>query len=117
MPLSPTQARTRLERMLAGEPVLSTVEIDDLLEDAKRADSGGRIPTDPAWVPTWDLEYSAAKGWEWKANKVSGDFRASFDGQSFDLQQVYDHCMKQAAHYRAQVQLVPVRFSRTDYNA
>lgn len=53
----------------------------------------------PAWVPTWDLNAAAAEGWRWKAAKVANQFQFSADGQSFQRQQVYDHCLTMVQEY------------------
>lgn len=52
------------------------------------------------WNPTWDLDRAAVEGWRRKAGKVAGRFRFATDGQTFDRQQLYAHCISQMHEYR-----------------
>lgn len=103
--MNEAEARIRLEMMTAHDvdPALAAPEIDALVSMAKRADSEGRAPSDVDWVPTWDLNSSAAKGWELKAGKASARFAFTTDGQTFQRQQVLAHCNRMAATYRRRV--------------
>lgn len=56
-------------------------------------DAGGDI--------TFDVYGAVALGWEWKAAKAASGYDLSQGDSSWDRSQVYDHCMKQAAYYRA----------------
>lgn len=98
-------ARRHLERMTAAdvEPTLSEEEITDLLELSKRADSEDRAPSDDDWVETFDLDAGAAEGWRTKAGKAAPRFGVSLDGDSLQRQQIYSHCMTQAAAYAHKV--------------
>lgn len=94
-------ARERLERMVAHDvdPVLSTEEVEDLFEQAKRIDGEGRTPSDADWEPTFDLNAAAAEGWSWKAGKVAPRYGVNLDGAVLQRQQLYAHCRSQSAHY------------------
>lgn len=57
------------------------------------------LPT--AWSPTYDLAAAAAEGWRWKAGLVSDRFRFADGGDSYDRNQVFEHCNKMAELYEA----------------
>lgn len=160
--LTETEARTRLERLVASAtpPTLSSEVIDLLLQSA-RADAAGAsregtdaewkaatayadgdtvVPTlrnglryrvsvagvsgadEPAWTtsgtvtdggvtweidtaspaawsPTYDLAAAAAEGWRMKAGLVSDRIRFADDGDSYDRDQVFAHCVRMAELY------------------
>jgi hypothetical protein len=97
-----TEARAALEDMIApsSTPILTTDEVDRLLEWAKRGDIDGYSPTDTGWTPTWDLEGAARKAWITKAGKVAGLFPFSTDGQSYQRDQMHRMCLEMADQYR-----------------
>ena len=99
-------ALTRLTTMLAGEPTLEPSEIDALLEEHTTVVDGGD--------DLYALTVAAREGWVRKAAKVSGDYRISFDGQTLDRAQVYDHCMHMAAYYAGKIPITPKALVRTD---
>jgi hypothetical protein len=83
--LDSATAWTRLREMVAydSEPLLSEAELWSLLEQARRADSLGVAPGESAWVPTYNLNSAAARGWEMKAGKCAGEYQFETDGQIF----------------------------------
>lgn len=85
------------------DPSLTAGELDELLELAKIKDPAGRPPSDPAWVPTWDLEPAIGQGWLRKADKAAGmyDQVSLGDGLSFARQSLYKNCVAQAEAYGA----------------
>lgn len=95
-------ARELLEDMVSPNsvPILTTDEVDRLLNFAKRADTDGNLPSDAAWEPTWNLHAAAARGWVIKAGKVAGLFPFSTDGQSYQRDQMHRMCREMAAEYR-----------------
>ena len=96
------EALSRLKAMTAWdtEPSLSSGELASLLLMCRLADSAGLPPTDPAWVPTYDLNRGAAEGWRWKAGKASSGVQVSISGDiAVSQQQVYEHCMAQSKAY------------------
>lgn len=105
-----TAARARLTRMVAAakEPKLDDSALDDLVALAQRADAAGVAPSDPAWVPTWDLNAAAAEGWRWKAAKAVG-LSASAPGeeQRFDFTQ--RECLAMADSYAKRTRARSVR--------
>lgn len=100
--MTENEARARLERFVAPqvEPVLSGDDINDLLAAARRPDRVGRVPSDEAWLPTWDLDAAASAGWELKAGRAAGDFNVVIDGHAFSRKQVHDQCLAMAKLYR-----------------
>lgn len=99
-------ARVRLEAMTQSVsfPALTEDELAELVTIAKRTDVDGALPSDAAWVPTWDLNAAAALGWAWKAAKVVAHFPFSTDGQRFDRQYIHQQCMEQSRFYAFKVQ-------------
>jgi hypothetical protein len=55
--------------------------------------------TPAAWSPTFDLAAAAAEGWRMKAGLVSDRFRFGNDGDSYDRDQVFAHCVRMAELY------------------
>ncbi len=55
--------------------------------------------TPAAWSPTYDLAAAAAEGWRVKAGLVSDRFRFADDGDSYDRDQVFAHCVRMAEQY------------------
>lgn len=112
MPLTETEARERLERMLlAEEPIgdeelaLTSEDLTDLLAIAARADTAGLAPSDPEWEPTWDLNYAASEGWRRKAGRAAHLFNHAVDGASFQRSQLYAQCIRMANEYASKAPL------------
>lgn len=57
-------ARARIESMIAAssEPTLTAADIDDLVEQAKRADPFGNLPVNVVTAPVWVASTSYAYG-------------------------------------------------------
>lgn len=53
-----------------------------------------------AWEPTYNQFASISLGWELKAAECAGIYQFSSDGQSFNRQQVYEHCIEMAKQWR-----------------
>lgn len=99
--MNDASALYRLKQMVAADdrPTLSQGEVRDLLEMAKLADSEDRAPTDPEWVPSYNLNLAAAEGWRQKAGKVAAKFRVQGGGQTLARDQVHRHCLRMAEQY------------------
>lgn len=82
-------------------PALSSDDLDQLLELAAQADADGRMPADPAWVPTYDLAWAAAEGWRWRAGRVASEVAWSADGLTVQAQQARDGALAMAATWSA----------------
>lgn len=105
------EARARLESMVAWNvaPVLTSGEVDDLLDQARRADSNGLAPGDASWTPTWHFASPAAAGWRLKAGKVANEFSFTSDGQTHNRNEVFEMCMAMADRYaRGAVGSIPL---------
>lgn len=96
-------ARARLAVMVAAtsRPVLSPDALDLLLDDARTIDSDGRRVQDDGYVPTWNLNYAARKGWEAKAALVAGDFTFTADGAGYNKGSVLANMERMVAMYAA----------------
>jgi hypothetical protein len=57
--------------------------------------------TPTAWKPTYDLAVAAAEGWRQKAGLTSDRFRFGEGGDSYERQQVFEHCLKMAGLYES----------------
>lgn len=98
-----TLARARLSIMVAAtsRPTITPEELDLLMDAHRIPDDDGRLPSDPGWTPTWDLNRAAAEGWRWKAGRVAGDFNFSADDASYSKGDVMARCESQARYYES----------------
>jgi len=96
-----SDAIDKLKQMTAWEasPTLTEDELNDLLGAAAVGDSLGRIPTDEAWTPTYDLNTAAAGGWLIKAGRAA----ATTDEPTAGVvtSKVFDNCRAMARLYAA----------------
>jgi hypothetical protein len=82
------------------DPVLSTEELNRILVRYATWDSNGTDPIDTGWIPTYNIMSAAAAGWRMKAGKASPNFNVGIGtGKTFNLEQIYTHCMEQANRY------------------
>lgn len=88
---STAQARASIERLTAHtvQPLLSTDDIDALVELAKCTDADGYIPSDSAWTATWDIARAVLEGWRVKLGKASAMHNFNDGGVSMTRQQVF----------------------------
>ena len=93
------KARLRLESQAYTEPRLTDQELDDILAIFARTDADGLLPDDPSWTGTWDLRGAIRKAWLIKAGKVAGEPSFAADGSSYQLSDIYQHCMGMAAKF------------------
>lgn len=80
-------------------PILDAPTLLLILHEARRIDEYGRIYTDADWIPTYNFNKAAARGWEIKAGKCSDLFNFSSDVNSFQRQQIYQHCIEMSQRY------------------
>lgn len=52
-----------------------------------------------AWIPTYDLNLSAAEGWRWKAAKAATLTGFTADGATFHEEQIIANCERMVARY------------------
>lgn len=89
-----------VECQAGSEPCLDTTDVAHLLAGAKRADLDDRKPSDPKWVPTYDLAWAAWKGWTLKAGKAALMVDVSTPGGlSVSKSQVRAACLEMANQY------------------
>lgn len=95
-------AALRLKRLCAAEvePILSDSTVNQLLQDARIADSDGNLPGSTDWVETYDLYRAVAEGWSYKAAQVAADYTFAIDGQSFSRAQTFAHFREREAFFR-----------------
>ncbi len=88
---STAQARAAIERLTAAtvQPLLSTEDIDALVELAKCPDVDGYIPSDSNWTATWDIARAVLEGWRIKLGKASAMHNFNDGGVSMSRQQVF----------------------------
>ncbi len=73
-------------------PTLSGDDLNYILTQATRADLYGRAPSDPNWVPTYNVPFGAMRGWELKAGYVATAYDTG-DGQvKFNRSQALKGC-------------------------
>ena len=83
----------------ATEPLLSDLEIDNLLTQFSIVDADGYDPTEVEWTPTYNLRAAACEGWRWKMGKCSDLVSTDLDGDRMSSNQLFDHCERMARKY------------------
>ncbi len=86
----------------ASVPVLSDADIDTLVGQAKRADSSGRAPTDVAWVPTWNVAFAVALGWQIKLGRLVSAYDFASADQRLQRSQMFKHCQEMVTFWKEQ---------------
>jgi hypothetical protein len=71
----------------ATAPILTSGELDKLVEYAKTPSGGYRV------------NRAAAEGWLWKAGKASGGFSFAADGTQVDKTMIADQCLRMAQFF------------------
>lgn len=71
--------------------------------------------TGVVWQPTYDIYAAAAEGWRWKAARTSDVTQFATQGDSYNADQVYQHCLEMAKYYDAKssARSIPVVSKRT----
>jgi hypothetical protein len=110
-------AEIRLKRMVAWDiaPALSQDAINDLLDGCRRPDATGKVPSDPAWAETYDLNWAAWQGWEQKTSLASGAYNVATMGKTFGREALFTHCEAQAKSYRRKMQITSVPYGSRYY--
>lgn len=75
-------------------PVLEEDEIEMLMQRSKRWDQNRNAPSDPAWIPTWNVNKNIAMGWELKAMKVITAVDIESGKQKIARSQMYKHFLE-----------------------
>ena len=95
MAMTLLQARDRLNAMLANDDdvlALTSDQIQELLDISRLVDSEGRSPNDEGYVPVWDFNHAAYRGWLLKAGLAAAKISFSSEGARFDRDQYMKHC-------------------------
>lgn len=93
----------RLRRYIA-EPTSETYtdeELTLLIKETSLTDVDGREPSDPSWIPTYDIYKVASDIWLEKASAVADEFDFASDGGRFDRSQKVENYTKQSSYYRS----------------
>lgn len=93
-------AKDKLKKLTASseEPVLTDLEIDELLAASAVADSAGLGPESEGWSPTYDVSSAAAEGWMIKAARSASTTET--DAATLAVtSRVFDNCLRMARLY------------------
>jgi hypothetical protein len=85
----------------SADPVVTDDEIDALLADAAIPDKSGRLPSDPEWEPTYDMNAAAAAGWMIKAARAAAMTESTPPGSGIVTSAVFESCRAMARLYAA----------------
>lgn len=105
----------RLRKMVAEDDsaTYSDEELAAYIERYPRTDAGGYEPfldatvypaqqvVNPDWTETYDLAAAAADVWSEKAGAAASRFNFTTDGQTFNVQQIHENCLRMARHFAA----------------
>lgn len=100
MPSATAQLRLQMMTAAATDPYLTIDEIDLLLDMYKVRDAAGSIPSNVAWVESYDYYAAATEGWRWKAGKASDLGNMRTGDLTIEDNPVYEHCIKQILEYQ-----------------
>lgn len=101
------EARTKLTVMVAAgsPPVLSTDDLDYLLDESLVVDEDGLAPADTGYVETFDLAWAAAEAYELKAARVAGAVDFTSEGATFKPSVTAAQLMSMATRWRSRSSL------------
>ena len=93
--------RDVLGLMLANdkEPILTADTLTALLERAAVRDDHNRLPGDDGYVPTYNLNVAAARGWRMKAARVAADYDLDVDQKGLTRSQMIKQMLQMASEY------------------
>ena len=96
----PESAKEKLKKLTAWttEPVLTDVEIDELLAASGLVDAEGNAPSSEDWTPTYDVNAAAAEGWLIKAGRVASTTESEPDSVQV-TSRVFENCVRMARLY------------------
>ena len=96
----PESAKEKLKKLTAWttEPVLTDVEIDELLATSGLADAERNAPSSEDWTPTYDVNGAAAEGWLIKAGRAASTTETEPDSVQV-TSRVFENCVRMARLY------------------
>lgn len=106
IPVAPTMTAAdaedeiRLFTEAGTAPLLTDGDIAVLMRKAKRYDINNRPPSDPAWIPAWDLAYAIAMGWQLKASRCVNYTDFSAGQQKISRSQRYKQCVEMMKYWK-----------------
>lgn len=95
-------ARLRLNVQPDADPVLTSDELDTILDLYALEDANGVAPLADGWLGLWDIRAASRKAWQVKAAKVVSDVDYDVDGAKYTQSQLTAHCLAQADLYADQ---------------
>lgn len=104
---SETYTDTMLAAYIAARPLM-----DDRGQDPYCWDDSTTPPSQAAndnWIPTYDLNATAADLWEEKAAAVAAEFDFHADGGIYSRSQKYEQYMNRARYYRSRAAAGTIR--------
>ncbi len=84
----------------ADYPALTADQLAYLVGQARRADQYSVSPYDPAWIPTYNVNYAVYKGWQCKAGNTANKSDVVNADQRVYRSQVHKQCMDMAKEFR-----------------
>jgi len=100
LPLADAIARVELLSDAAAAPVVSTLEVTELVLSARTPDAEGNRPSDDGYTDTFDVNRAVTAVFDLKASRVSAKFDLNVDGQDLSRSQQYQHFVSEAARWR-----------------
>lgn len=110
------RARITTFAELDAEPVLTTADLEVVLDLSKRVDRYGVRPIDDGWEDTYDWNYAVAQCWLIKAGRVANRYLFMSGGKMFSRNQYYEHCMELYHKYLSRANLHALRLAPGDVN-
>lgn len=107
------EVRARITTFAApdAEPVLTSADLDVVMDLAKRLDRYGVRPIDDGWEDTYDWNYAVAQCWLIKAGRVANRYLFMSGGKMFSRNMYYDHCMKLYHKYMGRADMASIRLA------
>ncbi|MEO5858677.1 MAG: hypothetical protein ABIR33_06985 [Pyrinomonadaceae bacterium] len=92
--------KEKLKKITAWDvvPELTDVEIDELLEQSGVADKDGLGPANEDWIPTYDLNAAASRGWLIKAGRAASTTETEPDSVNV-TSRVFANCLRMSRIY------------------
>lgn len=101
------------------EPVLTSADLEVVLDISKRVDRYGVRPIDDGWEDTYDWNYAVAQCWLIRAGRLANRYLFMSGGKMLSRNQYYEHCIDLYRKYLGRsdlraLRLAPGETSRLD---
>lgn len=110
------RARIATFAELDAEPVLTSADLEVILDLSKRVDRYGVRPIDTGWESTYDWNYAVAQCWLIKAGRVANRYLFMSGGKMFSRNMYYEHCMGLYRKYIGKANLASLRLGAGSVN-